>query len=78
MAAMSGKLGYRKQVLGLYQPQGGRCVHCGAPTTWESGWHDHRIVHRSNAGSDALDNRVLVHPNCHAQVHQALGLIQRG
>ena len=77
-AAVSDRLGYRQQVLGLYQRQGGRCAHCGAPITWESGWHDDHIVQRSNAVSDALDNRVLVHPNCHAQVHQALGLLQRG
>ena len=69
-AAMSDKLGHREQVLSLYRRQEGRCVHCGAPITWESGrWHDHHIVYRSNGGSDALDNRVLVHPNCHAQVH---------
>ena len=72
MAAMGDKLGYRQQVLSLYKRQEGRCAHCGAPITRESGWHDHHIVQRSDAGSDALDNRVLVHPNCHAQVHSKM------
>lgn len=70
-AMMSHKLGYRTQILSLYKRQEGRCTHCGAPITTESGWHDHHVVYRSNGGSDALDNRVLVHPNCHAQIHHS-------
>ena len=31
------------------------------------------IVYRSNGGSDALENRILVHPNCHAQIHTQNG-----
>ena len=68
-AAMSDKLGYRSQVLSLYRRQEGNCAHCGAPITWESRWHDHHVVYRTHGGSNALDNRVLVHPNCHAQLH---------
>ena len=70
-AAMSLRLGYRTQVLSLYRRQEGRCAHCGAPITRESGWHDHHVVYRIHGGNDALDNRVLVHPNCHAQIHAA-------
>lgn len=72
-AAMSDKLGYRSQVLSLYRRQDGNCAHCGAPITWESGWHDHHVVYRTHGGSNALDNRVLVHPNCHAQIHNTTG-----
>ena len=71
MAAMRDKLGYRSQVLSMYRRQEGRCAHCGVAITWESGWHDHHVVFRTRGGSSALTNRVLVHPNCHAQIHAA-------
>lgn len=70
-AVMSVKLGYRKQVLSLYNRQQGNCAHCGTAITEESGWHDHHIVFRSMGGDDKLSNRVLVHPNCHAQIHNS-------
>jgi len=54
----------------LYSQQAGRCVLCGAAITRETGWHDHHIVYRLLGGDDSLDNRVLLHPNCHRQVHQ--------
>ena len=37
------------------------------------GWHDHHIVRKVDGGSDALYNRVLLHPVCHIRLH-ALGL----
>ena len=70
-AAMSHRLGYRTQIVSMFKRQAGCCAHCGAPITDESGWHDHHVVYRSNGGSDALGNRVLVHPNCHAQIHSS-------
>ncbi|MEK9803907.1 MAG: HNH endonuclease, partial [Curvibacter sp.] len=36
-------------------------------------WDDHHIIYRQHGGSDALSNRVLLHPICHRRVH-ALGL----
>lgn len=67
------RLAYTKQHASLFVQQGGRCALCGEPLTQETGWHDHHIVYRVLGGSDALSNRVLLHPNCHAQVH-SLGL----
>lgn len=68
-AKMSDKLGYRKQVLSLFQSQSGKCVLCGTAITPDSGWHDHHIVYRSHGGDDTLANRVLLHPTCHNQLH---------
>ena len=66
-AAMSDKLGYRSQVLSLYRRQEGNCArrahHLGE---WVAR-PPHRLTQQW--GSDALENRVLVHPNCHAQIH---------
>jgi RNA-directed DNA polymerase len=60
---------YRKQWAGLYMSQGGHCAHCGTALTEETGWHDHHLEYRMHGGTDALANRVLLHPHCHQQVH---------
>lgn len=64
---------YRKQWATLYMDQRGLCALCGHEMDMDTGWHDHHIVYRVAGGSDALGNRVLLHPNCHSQVHR-LGL----
>ncbi|WP_223518217.1 MULTISPECIES: group II intron reverse transcriptase/maturase [unclassified Pseudomonas] len=68
-AQMLKKLKYRKQILSLYQSQKGLCLMCKQPITKEAGWHDHHIIHRTHGGRDTLDNRVLLHPICHQQLH---------
>ncbi|MDE1179651.1 group II intron reverse transcriptase/maturase [Paraburkholderia sp.] len=60
---------YRKQWATLYMSQSGLCAHCGCALTDESGWHDHHLEYRMHGGTDALSNRVLLHPHCHQQVH---------
>lgn len=66
-------MSYRMEWARLYADQMGRCAHCGHEMDMDTGWHDHHIEYRVEGGSDALGNRVLLHPNCHIQVH-ALGL----
>jgi RNA-directed DNA polymerase len=60
---------YRKQWVALYKSQGGLCAHCGGALTNETGWHDHHLEYRMHGGTDVLSNRVLLHPDCHRQVH---------
>lgn len=57
----------------LWRSQHGICPVCRQKITKESGWHSHHIVWRVHGGSDGNENRVLLHPNCHQQVH-VLGL----
>lgn len=64
---------YRKEWTRLYADQRGLCALCGYEMDLDSGWHDHHIEHRVDGGSDALGNRVLLHPECHRRVHR-LGL----
>jgi RNA-directed DNA polymerase len=64
---------YRKEWIRLYVDQDGKCALCGYEMDFDTGWHDHHIEYRVAGGSDALGNRVLLHPNCHSQVHN-LGL----
>ena len=62
-------MSYRHEWATLYIEQRGLCALCGCEMDMETGWHDHHIEYRVAGGSDALGNRVLLHPNCHAQVH---------
>ncbi|TAK37931.1 MAG: group II intron reverse transcriptase/maturase [Lysobacteraceae bacterium] len=59
---------HRSQWVTLFLSQNGKCALCQAPIT-DTGWHDHHIVPRVAGGSDLLSNRVLLHPECHVQVH---------
>ncbi|MCY0857583.1 group II intron reverse transcriptase/maturase [Cupriavidus sp. D39] len=62
-------MSHRKQWIKLYMSQRGLCAVCQCKMTKETGWHDHHIEQRVHGGSDALGNRVLLHPICHVQVH---------
>ena len=63
----------RRQLLYLWKQQDGLCPGCHQPITRLTGWHNHHRVWRTHGGSDTADNRVLLHPTCHRQVHsQAL------
>jgi RNA-directed DNA polymerase len=57
----------------LWLDQLGLCALCGTPIDTHDDCHDHHIVHRQFGGSDALNNRVLLHRVCHVRAH-ALGL----
>jgi RNA-directed DNA polymerase len=59
----------RRRILRLWKEQGGLCPVCGQKITELTGWHNHHIVWRVMGGSDSDENRVLLHPNCHRQVH---------
>jgi RNA-directed DNA polymerase len=59
----------KRQLLMLWKEQDGCCAHCGQKITALTGWHNHHLVWRSKGGSDQQHNRVLLHPNCHRQVH---------
>lgn len=53
----------------LWTREGGRCPVCKQLITRLSGWHNHHIQWLVYGGTDELDNRILLHPNCHRQVH---------
>ena len=66
---MAHQLKGRGQLLYLWHQQNGLCPVCHQPITRLTGWHNHHIVWRTHGGSDTATNRVLLHPNCHRQVH---------
>ena len=61
---------YRRK---LFDSQHGNCALCGMPIESLADCDDHHIVYKMHGGSDALSNRVLLHPICHTRVH-ILGL----
>ena len=55
--------------LSLWRSQNGVCPVCQQTITHSTGWENHHIIWRVYGGSDQLENRVLLHPTCHKQVH---------
>jgi RNA-directed DNA polymerase len=70
---MTDNLKGRRQLLRLWKEQAGLCPVCNQKITKLTGWHNHHLVWRTYGGADQAENRVLLHPNCHHQVH-SLGL----
>ncbi len=66
---VAANLAGRRSLRYLWKRQGGRCPHCGQPITSITGWHSHHVIWKSKGGSDGTDNRQLLHPTCHMQVH---------
>jgi RNA-directed DNA polymerase len=59
----------RRTLMSLWKAQQGRCLVCQQQITPLSGWHQHHLVRRVDGGSNGLTNLVLLHPECHRQVH---------
>ncbi len=59
----------RGKVYYLWLQQHGKCPICGQALVLEEGWHLHHLHWRVYGGDDQVDNLVLLHPNCHRQVH---------
>lgn len=62
-------LARKQQVRFLWEEQDGDCPVCKEKITDQTGWHNHHIKQRVQGGGDGADNRVLLHPSCHRQVH---------
>jgi len=63
----------QRSLLHLWQSQKGICPLCQDKITKSTGWENHHIIYKVNGGPHTFDNRVLLHPTCHKQVH-CLGL----
>lgn len=68
-AKMTEALQGKRKALALWRAQNGICPVCRQKITTQTGWHSHHIVWRVHGGDDTLKNQVLLHPNCHHQVH---------
>jgi RNA-directed DNA polymerase len=59
----------KRQLLHLWKEQNGMCPMCNQKITKLTGWHSHHLIWRSKGGTNRVENRVLLHPNCHTQLH---------
>lgn len=59
----------RRKLIGLWLSQEEKCPNCDEPITQGTGWHVHHVIWRSRGGSDGCSNLVMLHPNCHRQIH---------
>jgi RNA-directed DNA polymerase len=66
---MEATLKGRRQLLTLYKEQEGICPLCRQKITEITEWHRHHIIGRAHGGKDLTENLVLLHPECHRQVH---------
>ncbi|MGM0430366.1 MAG: group II intron reverse transcriptase/maturase [Pseudomonadota bacterium] len=58
-----------KRVFHLWKRQEGLCPMCHQEITFDTKWHVHHVIERFKGGPDTMDNLVLLHPNCHRQIH---------
>ena len=56
-------------LLKLWWRQDKECPHCREKITKETGWNIHHILPKAQGGKDNISNLVLLHPNCHRQIH---------
>src|SRR5205807_616210 len=76
-AKMAQDLAGRAAAQYLWNQQGGKCPVCEQGLTLQECWHIHHLQWRVYGGSDALYNRMLLHANCHRQVHsQGLKIVK--
>lgn len=66
---MKGSLTGRIKWLRLWWSQGKECPVCNEKITEETRWNIHHILPKSEGGKDNLSNLVMLHPNCHRQIH---------
>ncbi len=66
---MEARLRGKRWLSHLWKEQNGLCPVCHQKITKITGWHSHHILWRSKGGSDSAENRVLLHPTCHQQIH---------
>jgi RNA-directed DNA polymerase len=59
----------RKKLIRLWLDQDRRCPICHELITRKSGWHVHHLIRRIDGGEDGSTNLIMVHPNCHRQIH---------
>ena len=59
----------KNKLLFLWYAQEGKCPNCNERITKETGWNIHYIQRKTNGGKNMVTNLMLLHPNCHRQMH---------
>ncbi len=67
--SMRASLMGKRKLYWMWQKQKGKCPRCGHSITKTTGWHVHHVVPKAAGGSDKVTNLLMLHPNCHRQLH---------
>ncbi|HEX3639996.1 MAG TPA: group II intron reverse transcriptase/maturase [Ktedonobacteraceae bacterium] len=59
----------KRRLLHLWKEQKGLCPMCNQKITTITGWHSHHVIWQSKGGTNRTENLMLLHPNCHMQLH---------
>lgn len=60
-----------RKIVRLWVDQEGTCPVCRQKLEMEQSWHVHHILSRYAGGGDEQSNLILLHLNCHRQVHSS-------
>jgi RNA-directed DNA polymerase len=74
---MAGNLTGRGTVRYLCLQQAAKCLVCGESLSLAAGWHVHHLRWRAHGGDDLAYNLVLLHANCHRQVHSTRLVVEK-
>jgi RNA-directed DNA polymerase len=66
---MNGSVMGKVKWLKLWWSQDKECPICHEKITEETGWNIHHVIPKSEGGGDNTSNLVMLHPNCHRQLH---------
>ena len=53
----------------VWERQEGKCTVCNQSFISSNAWHLHHIQPKSEGGKDTLSNLMMLHPDCHRQIH---------
>ena len=59
----------KEQEVEVYKQQEGTCTVCRRRLALSDGIHLHHIKYRSKGGKDTIGNLMMLHPDCHRQIH---------
>ena len=60
-----------RKIARLWKSQDGACPVCRQSLRDSEAWHVHHIRPKHAGGGEEFSNRVLLHENCHMQVHSS-------
>ena len=66
---MYNSLSENKPLQALWNKQKGKCPSCKQVITLETDWDVHHIVPKSKGGDNRSSNLMMLHINCHKQIH---------
>lgn len=64
---------HRRKIYSIWEKQRYRCPICKQMFKDDDDWDIHHIIRRTDGGGDNIDNLMMLHLNCHRQLHNGKG-----